>query len=449
MASTGLAQLLSDNGGKCGSCNTSAIERMDVTMDMSDNPPPEELNARVAALFNQIFAPEPAVDASQVSLQHMSGAMTNYVYIATIDPEPTVPTAQAPRMMRTAVNSQQQDTTLMPRKYIIRVYGTGLDEILSREKEVFWLSQLAPLGIGAQMYGIFGNGRIEEYLESTTLTNDDNHDLSTRRHIAQRMSELHTLVSHYHPYGSGNPNSKESVYLNGQPELWASVDAWMQLVQNKWQEIRRKCADNAQCAEILDNWPVFVQAFRKYKTHIEQEAHSPIVFAHNDLQNSNILRLDRTGEFVIIDFEYAGFNYRGYDIANHLYTCMAKYEPSARLHYLVPTQYPTVEQCREFMQSYVRTKAFIDSNMMAGASTVKAGLAQPAEEPHTTNLSTDRIREEVEALDREVAFFVPASHMYWGVWGLLQSCSSVIDIDFAAFSAQRLSMFLEYIAKIK
>ncbi|KAJ2840973.1 hypothetical protein GGI22_008110, partial [Coemansia erecta] len=130
MASTGLAQLLSDNGGKCGSCNTSAIERMDVTMDMSDNPPPEELNARVAALFNQIFAPEPAVDASQVSLQHMSGAMTNYVYIATIDPEPTVPTAQAPRMMRTAVNSQQQDTTLMPRKYIIRVYGTGLDEIL-------------------------------------------------------------------------------------------------------------------------------------------------------------------------------------------------------------------------------------------------------------------------------------------------------------------------------
>ncbi|KAJ1790868.1 hypothetical protein LPJ59_005087 [Coemansia sp. RSA 2399] len=449
MASTGLPQLLAENGGKCGDSNISAIERMNVTMDMDDNPPPEELNARVATLFNQIFAPEPAVDASQVSLQHMSGAKSNYVYMMTIDPAPIVPTAQAPRMMRASVNNQQQETTLMPRKYILRVYGAGLDEILSREKELYWLSQLAPLGIGAPIYSIFGNGRIEEYLESTTLTKDDNYDSSTSKHIAQRMSELHTLVSHYHPYGSGNPNSKEAVYLNGQPELWASVDAWMQLVQSKWQEVRRKCDSNAQCAEILDKWPVLVQAVRKYKTHVEQEAHSPIVFAHNDMQNSNILRLDRTGELVIIDFEYAGYNYRGFDIANHLRTWMNSYDPSRCLHYLDLTQYPTVEQRRGFMQAYVRTKAFIDDNVMAGASVVKSGLAQPAEELHPSSLSKDRICEEAEALDREVAFFLPASYMYWGVWGLLQACSSVTDIDYTVYSAQRLSMFLEYVAKIK
>ncbi|KAJ2868137.1 hypothetical protein GGI22_000901 [Coemansia erecta] len=427
-----------------------AIVRMDITMDLSGEPASHEVNARVATLFNQMYGPVPEIDASQVSLRHMSDARTNHVYIATIDPEPTIPTTQIPRTLRTTLNNQQQKTTQMPRKYILRVFGTGANELLSREKEAFWLRKLSPLGIGAQIYGIFGNGRIEEYFESTTLTKDDICNLSTSKDIAQRMSELHTLVSHYYPYGgSGKSNDKEAAYLNGQPELWASVDAWMQLVQNKWHEIRRKCAGNAQCVEILDNWPMFVQAVRKYKRHIKQEAHSPIVFAHNDMQNNNILRLDRTGALVIIDFEYAGFNYRGYDIANHLCTWMANYEPSSRFYYLDPTQYPTVEQRRGFMETYVYTKEFINANLMAGASVVESGLTQPAEELSTINLSKDRIREEVEALDREVAFFVPASQLQWGVWGLLQTCSNVDNIDFVAFSALRLSMFLEYVAKIK
>ncbi|KAJ1662987.1 hypothetical protein EV178_005398 [Coemansia sp. RSA 1646] len=436
-----------------------AFERTDITMDISDDPSPRELKARIAKLFNQIFAPEPAIKASQVSVNRLSGAMTNCVFMATIDPAPTVPTARAPRMLRATAggkhqhrNSKHQEATQLPRKYLLRVYGTGVDEFLSREKELYWLNQLTSLGFGPKMYGIFGNGRLEEFLESTTLNKDDIRHASTSKHIARRMCELHSLVSYYRPFdgssGGAKANGKVAVDLSGKPELWTNVDAWMRLVQRKWPTIRRKCDSNAQCTEILNNWTRVEQAVRKIKAHIEKVAHSPVVFAHDDLQYGNILRLERTGELVVVDFEYAGYNYRGFDIANHFCEWMADYYHPEHPHLLDPAQYPTDKQRHGFLRTYVRAKAFMDANMKADAGVVESDSAQPVE-LRTVRLSEDQVRKEVEALDREVGFFVPASHLHWGVWGLLQACSSEIDFDYVGYATQRLSMFLSQVADLK
>lgn len=48
-----------------------------------------------------------------------------------------------------------------------------------------------------------------------------------------------------------------------------------------------------------------------------QEIQSPIVFAHNDLQENNILHNATTHELHFIDFEYSNYNYRGFDFGNH------------------------------------------------------------------------------------------------------------------------------------
>ena len=39
-------------------------------------------------------------------------------------------------------------------------------------------------------------------------------------------------------------------------------------------------------------------------------ANSPIIFSHNDFQPGNILRLVDRDEIVLIDYEYANYNYR-------------------------------------------------------------------------------------------------------------------------------------------
>jgi thiamine kinase-like enzyme len=43
-----------------------------------------------------------------------------------------------------------------------------------------------------------------------------------------------------------------------------------------------------------------------------------VVFCHNDVQHGNVLRrLNPPGALMLIDYEYAGFNYRAFDIGNH------------------------------------------------------------------------------------------------------------------------------------
>ncbi|KAJ2846242.1 hypothetical protein GGI22_006305, partial [Coemansia erecta] len=227
-------------------CNIGAIERLDIYVDISDDPSPEELNEWVATLFNQMFTPALLIKASQVSAHRLDGGMTNCLYVITINHATTVQSEK-----------QQDETTQIPYKYLLRIYGTGADEFLSRDKELHWLKQLALCRIGPQVYGIFGNGRLEEFLESTTLTEDDVSNASTSRQIAQRLCELHTKVGHHSPLSveGGKQNSEAAAAcLSGEPALWANIGAWMELIHRKWPEIRRKCDGNVECADILDNW---------------------------------------------------------------------------------------------------------------------------------------------------------------------------------------------------
>ncbi|KAJ1793487.1 hypothetical protein LPJ59_004718 [Coemansia sp. RSA 2399] len=427
--------------------DSDAIVRMDITVDRCRDPGSREMNARVATLFNQMYGPNPAIDASQVSLRHMSVATTNVVYLATIDPAPTVPSCRAPRALRDNAENQQQETVQMPSKYIVRVYKKGSEEFLSRERELYWLSQLSLLGIGAQMFGIFGNGRIEEYLESTTLNNDIVRQTLASRDIARRMCELHTLASYYRPHGSGNPNGKEAAYLNGKPELWNKVDTGLQAIHSKWLDVRRKCDSNPLCAEILDNWPRVVQAIDKFRRHVKQ-THSPLVFAHNDLLAGNFLRLERTGKIEIVDYEYAGYNYRGYDIANHFCEWMVDYTQVEHSDILDPARYPNEEERHNFLRAYIRAKAFIDANVKANAGAVKSDSTHPVK-IRSIELSEDQLRKEVADLEREVAFFVTASHLFWGINGIVKASTIDNSFDYVGHAAHRLSFFLSQVADME
>ncbi|KAJ1790869.1 hypothetical protein LPJ59_005088, partial [Coemansia sp. RSA 2399] len=374
--------------------------------------------------------------ASHVSAHRLSGGMTNCLYAIAINPATTVP-----------AEKQQDETTRMPRKYLLRIYGAGADEFVSRDKELYWLKQLASRRFGPQVYGVFGNGRLEEFLESTALTEGDIRNASTSKQIAQRLCEIHTQVGHHRPFGgsSERQNSTEiATHLSGKPDLWANIDAWMELIHNKWTEIRRKCNGNVECTEILDNWHRVEQGISKLKTCIEKDVHSPIVFSHNDLQYCNILRLKNTNELVIIDYEFSGYNYRGFDIANHFCMWMPCSSHSEHPHFLDLARYPTAEQRHIFLHAYIQAKALMDAN----ASVVGPISAQLAERC-TTRLTEDQIREEVAALDREVASFAAAPFLQWGIFGLLRSCSSDTGFDYVGFSAQRLSLFLSYVADLK
>lgn len=48
-----------------------------------------------------------------------------------------------------------------------------------------------------------------------------------------------------------------------------------------------------------------------------QKLDNPVVYAHNDLLLGNVLYNPKENTVTFIDFEYTGYNYQAFDIANH------------------------------------------------------------------------------------------------------------------------------------
>lgn len=104
-------------------------------------------------------------------------------------------------------------------------------------------------------------------------------------------------------------------------------------------------------------------------------------------------------------------------------------------------RYPNREQQALFWHSYMAQAAAIDSSSGSSAGQQQhqqpqAGLAALPPAP-PVQLSD-------EVLDRLVAeanVYALASHLYWGVWALVQARYSTVDFDYMAFSRLRLGEF--------
>ncbi|KAJ1971554.1 hypothetical protein H4R34_005706 [Dimargaris verticillata] len=334
------------------------------------------------------------ITVDQVQVIRLSGALTNSVYKIIVQrPVPPSATTQA---------------TTKTRQHLLRIYGVGVEQLFEREKELYWLRKLSELGVGPRLLAIFDNGRIEQYLESTTLTAKDIRDPRTSRHIARRMCELHSIVHTLPP----RPGCV--------PEAWLCIDKWYPLVKQKWPLLQRKFGDRRP--NLLNDLDIDALAdnINKLKARVTA-LNPPIVFAHNDLQYGNILRLDQPSqELVVIDFEYAGYNYRGFDIANHFCEWTADYH-SDTPHALDFDRYPTEEEQHMFLNAY------IDEQLRLNAD-------------HYPEFQQPR-PQALADLITEIACLRLATHVFWGLWGLIQASESNIDFDYLEYAHQKLSAF--------
>ena len=108
---------------------------------------------------------------------------------------------------------------------------------------------------------------------------------------------------------------------------------------------------------------------------------------------------------MVIDFEYAGYNPRAFDIANHFCEWMYDYH-SNQPATMSPENYPTHEQQVAFLSSYLK--------------------------------ETD---EDVQQALEEVQSWRMACHLFWGLWGMIQASQSEIDFDYFLYSMQRIAAF--------
>lgn len=126
----------------------------------------------------------------------------------------------------------------------------------------------------------------------------------------------------------------------------------------------------------------------------------PVVFCHNDLLAGNIIWNEKQNKIRFIDFEYATYNYRGYDIANH-FCEFAGFECNWNA---VPSHEFQLQWSRWYLASYYGE---IEEKLL-------------------------------QELMEEIQLFIPYSHLYWSLWALHQAANSSVDFDYLGYAAKRL-----------
>ncbi len=132
--------------------------------------------------------------------------------------------------------------------------------------------------LGPRVYGTFENGRVEQYFESTTLTAQDIRDPKVSQWIGARMAEFHSVDI---PVVEGE---------DWKIGVEKSVRSWLVLAREVL--ALSSLPGNVKLDLDLDGFCRDWDIYRRWLANVDDpHSGSRRVFAHNDAQYGNLLRL--------------------------------------------------------------------------------------------------------------------------------------------------------------
>ncbi|XP_055078444.1 choline kinase alpha [Periophthalmus magnuspinnatus] len=309
-----------------------------------------------------------------------------------------------------------------PRSILLRLYGAilqmscnkGESRLSNKENhfqgaeamvlESVMFAILAERELGPKLYGIFPQGRLEQYIPSRKLETCELSAPSISAEVAEKLAKFH---------GMRMPFNKEPKWLYGTMEKYLSQV--MRL--NFTMESQLRLYNHLLSYDL----PHEMDTLRA----LLSSTPSPVVFCHNDCQEGNILLLkggqSSQQKLMLIDFEYSSYNYRGFDIGNHFCEWMYDYNCDEFPFFKVNTQaYPTKAQQMLFIESYLSEYEHEFDNM--------------DEEDQM------RLKEEMFV---EVNRFSLASHFFWGLWSIIQARLSTIKFGYLEYAQARFESYFQ------
>ncbi|KHN82719.1 Ethanolamine kinase 2 [Toxocara canis] len=307
-------------------------------------------NLKLMAMAKEILSKlKPSWHCESVSFKFFTAGITNKIFCVT----------------HPALNSFKTDE-----KVIFRVFGRNTEKIINRKAEVENWLRLAEVGCAAPLFAKFLNGIVCGYLDGEALTVANVRD---DKIVTSVFAEYHfnTTISYSHRASLPTGRVSERFMTRSKLENFfpqhgsCSGQSWSK--QQQFDEFFTKNdislrKDFIKLQELINALP------------------TRVVFCHNDLLVHNILYDSKSGKVSFIDYEYAGFNYQGFDIANHF--------------------------CE-----YAGMPSTIDAKAL-----LRLALERAAGE-------------------------VLAAHFFWSAWALVQSQNSIIDFDYLGYAIVRYKMF--------
>ncbi|EEH34247.2 hypothetical protein PAAG_05296 [Paracoccidioides lutzii Pb01] len=402
----------------------------------------------------------PIEDSRNIEVVRLSGALTNAVYV--VSPPQNSPSTSSLAPKRP------------PPQLLLRIYGPQVEHLIDRKNELQILRRLAKRNIGPRVLGSFNNGRFEQYFHARTLTPKDIRNPETSKQIAKRMRELHDGIELL-------PEE-----IEGGPSIWKNWDKWVERCKQvaSWLDREIMSSHNQSKSETECwrrqgfvcglPWPKFrmaVDAYRKWLVNFYGGAaaiNQQLIFAHNDTQYGNLLRLEPSGEsplllppnehkqLVVIDFEYASANTRGLEFCNHFTEWCYNYHDPDRPWACNTKWYPTPEEQERFVRAYLNHRPHIIQSTerrdtqsaptsVPDTSTSSSAVGTPVYATHSNSprLSpfmldsqdspiqpssrqvNDRADQaldlEIRSLLRETLLWRAANSAQWVAWGIVQA----------------------------
>ncbi|KAJ2260893.1 hypothetical protein GGI01_002679 [Coemansia sp. RSA 376] len=266
---------------------------------------------------------------------------------------------------------------------LVRAYGKRTEVIIDRNQELINMAGLTRLGMCPELYARFDNGLVYGYIPGTVAKPEEMGSELWAPLIAKRLAEW----------------SKVKLPGDHSPQLFPIIRRWMKDIPANYENQRANDIFHKHFTlEMLNDEANLLESTLT-------ALHSPVVFAHNDLLSGNIVMAETKDAVSFIDYEYAMYNYRGFDIANH-FNEYAGFECDY-------SRYPAKSAQLQWFKTYLDH---------LGQDSSPAGL---------------------EAVYHEVNLFQLASHFYWGVWALVQASISDIDFDYMAYARLRFDQYFQ------
>jgi len=272
---------------------------------------------------------------------------------------------------------------------LVRVYGNKTDLLIDRKAETRNILRLNSAGLAPELYATFENGLAYEFVPGCTLTDKTVTQPEIYQLVAAHMAHMHQVKILDQP---------------SQPVLWDKLQQFFDLVPERF-------TDNCKHKKYED----IIVPKRKIQEEMIflkerlSKLNSPVVFAHNDLLLGNVIYTSERNSVTFIDFEYSALNYQAYDIGNHF----AEFVGIENVDY---SKYPSKELQWNWLRAYL--------SALQGDGEI-----------------SDR---DIQRLYVQVNQFALVSHIFWGLWALIQAEHSYIQFDFMEYAAIR---FNEYFAK--
>ncbi|KAI0989297.1 hypothetical protein GJ496_005936 [Pomphorhynchus laevis] len=273
---------------------------------------------------------------------------------------------------------------------IVRIFGSRTSSFINRSSELHYIKQLAKTGMAAEILAEFENGLVYEYFPGITLTRQMFRKDDIALAIIRQLALFHN--SHIQPY----QNNRDAI-------LFKQISTYLAMLDDEHKHIH--CQKRK--SNIHEKIDMVRKVLSQLEVAIEQQCkkYQPVM-CHNDLLDTNIILNEETGDIRFIDFEYSGYNYASYDVANHFNEFAGISDADFSL-------IPGREEIWKWCQLYLLAR-------------------------HPSDIITD---DDVDHFVKEVELFMPLSHLFWSLWAFLQSIFSTKHFQYFEYGSERFQLF--------